>query len=289
MEAFRDANEPPAGTVERWCFELATTRDLARKLAPPAPPDPAAAIHWEHKPPARRLASPGRPRELRLTARSPRTPGDGALRDPSERARLVHTFLHHELQAAELFAWAVLAFPETPRAFRAGLVHLAREELGHLALYQAELGRLGSAPGAFPVRDWFWERVPLARDAASFVALLGLGLEGANLEHSARFAARFRAAGDERCARVLLRVEEDEIGHVAFARIWFERLSGAPFDYGRWRAALPAPLSPSVLRGLPLNRAARARAGLDDAFLDALEREPPTQARRPVASAWRAP
>jgi uncharacterized ferritin-like protein (DUF455 family) len=272
---------PPPDTIEAWCLELVTKRDIAAKLDPPAPPDPERDASWEREPPVRRIAAPGRPPELRLAARAARTPSRTALVDPAKRARLLHTFLHHELQAAELFAWALLAFPEAPRAFRAGLVRLAREELGHLALYRAELARLGHAPGDFPVRDWFWERVPLARDATAFVALQGLGLEGANLEHSARFAAAFRAAGDEAAARVLERVGEDEIGHVSFARAWFERFTGvAPCDYARWRAALPAPLTPALLRALPLEREARARAGLDPAFLAALEREPSTRERR---------
>jgi uncharacterized ferritin-like protein (DUF455 family) len=211
-----------------------------------------------------------------VTGRSPRSFGDGSLERVDARARMMHTFVHHELQAAELFAWAVLAFPRTPRAFRGGLVRLCREELGHLALYEGHLARLGHAVGDFPVRDWFWERVVSCEDAAAFVALQGLGLEGANLEHSARFAARFRRAGDEAGARILERVERDEIEHVRFAREWFERFTSAPLEYGRWRDALPAPLTPAVLQGRPLNRDARRRAGLDDAFLDRLAAEPPT-------------
>jgi uncharacterized ferritin-like protein (DUF455 family) len=192
----------------------------------------------------------------------------------------VHTFVHHELQAAELFAWAVLAFPKTPREFRAGLLRLCGEELGHLALYAAHLQRLGSAVGDFPVRDWFWTRVTLCTTPESFVALLGLGLEGANLEHSARFADLFRAAGDEEGARILEEVERDEIAHVAFAAHWFARFTGRPLDYETWRAALPPPLSPSLLQGRPLNRDARLRAGFDAEFLARLEAEPPTGIRR---------
>jgi uncharacterized ferritin-like protein (DUF455 family) len=267
---------PPAGTVERWCLELVATTELARKLAPPPAP-----VEWEHAPPPRRLECPGRPRELAPVARAPRTPSVAALADHAVRARLVHTFLHHELQAAELFAWALLAFPETPPEFRAGLLRLCGEELGHLALYARHLATLGHAVGDFPVRDWFWERVGRVADPLGFVALLGLGLEGANLEHSARFATAFRAAGDGEGARILARVEHDEIAHVAFAREWFERLSGAPLDYDRWRAALPVPLTPAVLRGRPLNREARMRAGLDAAFLARLEAEPPATARSP--------
>jgi uncharacterized ferritin-like protein (DUF455 family) len=273
------AAAPRAGTVERWCWDFIRSDCVREKLAPRAPPDASEVSAWEAAPPARRIAAPGRPRELRIVARSPRRPGAHGLARPEARAQLLHTFLHHELQAAELFAWAVLAFPETPRAFRAGLVRLCSEELAHLALYRTELERLGFAPGAFAVRDWFWERVPSCADAAAFVALQGLGLEGANLEHSARFAALFRAAGDESTARVLERVEQDEIGHVAFAVRWFERFSGAPLDYARWRAALPAPLTPGLLQGRPMNRAARERAGLDARFLAELESEPPAKSR----------
>ena len=257
-------------------------RDVHRPRLEAAPgPAPATgdSASWEPAPPERRLSAPGRPPELALRARAPRTPGPGALRDARARARLLHTFLHHELQAAELFAWAALAFPRTPRAFRTGLLRLCQEELAHLGLYAEHLARLGYAVGAFPVRDWLWERVSAVADARGFVALLGLGLEGANLDHSARFAAALRTAGDADAARILERIERDEVGHVAFAARWFAELSGAPLDYARWRAALPAPLTPALLRGRPLNRGARARAGFDEAFLARLESEPATSTK----------
>jgi uncharacterized ferritin-like protein (DUF455 family) len=266
------------GTVERWCLELIEAVELAAKLAPPPPPDTSDDASWEPGPPARRPAGPGRPPELRVSARSPRTPGD--LARPEARAALLHRFAHHELQAAELFAWAVLAFPDAPREFRAGLVRLAGEELAHLGLYVRQLERLGARYGDLEVRDWFWERVATCEDAASFVALQGLGLEGANLDHSVRFVARFQQVGDDEGARILGRVERDEERHVAFAAEWFPILSGEPLDFDRWSAALPAPLTPALLRGLPLNRAARRAAGQEDAFLDRLEAQPSTTASR---------
>ena len=76
--------------------------------------------------------------------------------------------------------------------------------------------------------------------------------------------------------RVLEQVGREEVAHVTFARRWFETFSGAPLTYARWADALPAPLSPSVLRGLPLNHEARRSAGFDEAFLEALETAPPT-------------
>lgn len=269
----RRTTPPSHATVEAWCLRLVSTCDLTAKLTPGSPPRA-----WEAAPVARRPERPGRPPELVVRPRSARTPQ--SLHEPRARARVLHTFVHHELQAAELFAWAVLAFPDTPRAFRAGLLARCTEELEHLARYRSELQRLGFAFGDFEVRDWLWQRVTGASDATAFVALLGIGLEGANLEHSARFAAAFRAAGDEDGARVLEGVGAEEVAHVAFARTWFERFTGAPLDYERWRAALPPPLTPSMLRGKPLQRAARRRAGLDEAFCAALEAAPPTTGKR---------
>jgi uncharacterized ferritin-like protein (DUF455 family) len=272
----RAVAEPPrGGTVERWCFDFVLATRLADKLEPREPPS-----EWERGPVARRIPAPGRPSELTVVARSEPAPRPRALRDPAARAKLVHTFVHHELQAAELFAWAVLAFANEPREFRAGLLRLCGEELAHLRLYREHLASLGVAFGAFAVRDWFWQRVPQCASATSFVALVGLGLEGANLDHCARYVQHFRDAGDERGARILGIVERDETRHVAFAAEWFAHFTGRELDYDAWRAALPAPLTPAVLQGRPLNREARRRAGQDEAFLERLLVEPPTKLRR---------
>jgi uncharacterized ferritin-like protein (DUF455 family) len=263
-----------AATIERFCAEFIRSSCAEQKLAPAAPPDSRAEASWESEPVALRIEIPGRPAGWRVVSRSPSAPRPDALRSREARARLLHTFVHHELQAAELFAWAVLAFPRTPREFRAGLVRLCKEELAHLALYRGLLRRDGHEFGDFPVRDWFWQRVPSCATPEAFVALQGLGLEGANLEHSRRYAEAFRAAGDDEGASVLEKVERDEVGHVAFAARWFEHFTDAPLDYDRWRSALPSPLTPAVLQGRPLNRRARQSAGLDDAFLARLESEP---------------
>jgi uncharacterized ferritin-like protein (DUF455 family) len=254
---------PPAGTVERWAWDYVHAESLDGKLSPPA-------VVWTWEPgvaPVRRLDAPGRPPELRVVSRAGKTRGLAA---PSGRARALHTFFHHELQAAELMAWAVLAFPDTPREFRRGLVRIAKDEIRHMHLYADHIARLGFAIGQFPVRDWFWERVPRCADATSFVATMGLGIESANLEHSASFAARFREAGDEEGARLQERVGREEIAHVRFAARWF-RAFRSSLEFETWRLALPPPLSPMLMRGRPLQREARVRAGQTAQFLDELE------------------
>lgn len=257
------------GTIEGWAEDYVRATTLAHKLAPP----PRPALERPERRPLR-IARPGRPPELAVVPRAPKTPRAGALRDPRKRAQLVHTFLHHELQAAELVCWALLAFPEAPRELRRGLVRICDDEIRHARLYAEHLERLGSRPGAFPVRDWLWERVSASRDVVDFVALLGIGFEGGNLDHAARFAALFREAGDEEGARIQERIGAEEVAHVRFAVRWFGELAG-PLTFERWLAALPPPLSPIVMRGRPIAREARLRAGLDETFVDALERYEP--------------
>jgi uncharacterized ferritin-like protein (DUF455 family) len=255
-------DEPEAGTVERWAWDYVVATTLEAKLAPP--PVPA---QWEESAPVRRLLAPGRPPELRIVTKAAKTRG---LRSEHGRARALHTFLHHELQAAELMAWAVLAYPTAPQEFRAGLVRIALDEIRHMHLYAKEITRLGHGIGDFTVRDWFWERIPSCPDPASFVAAMGIGFESANLEHTASYAARFREAGDEAGARVQEIIGLEEIAHVRFGTRWFEVFRGG-MEFESWRAALPPPLSPMLMRGRPLQREARRRAGQPDKFLDELD------------------
>lgn len=254
----------PPGSVEAWALAYIGSTCLDHKRRP-GRPGPA----FESGPARRWQGPPGRPAELEVLSRSPKTPRPGSLERPEQRARLLHTFWHHELQAAELFAWAVLAFPGTPEDFRAGLVEILFEELAHMALYERELDRLGFRVGDFPVRDWFWERVPTAATPQAFLALVGLGLEAANLDHGELWAERFEAVGDARAAEVQRRVVREEERHVAFATRWWPRL-GEELDFASWSAALPAPLSPLLFRGKPVAREARLRAGFDADFVEAL-------------------
>lgn len=252
---------PPS--VEDWARELILTRSLAGKLTPPAPP-----ARWEERPLPCRLASPGRPPELRPARRGLSVPDD--LTPASARAKLLHTFFHHELQAAELMCWALLAFSDAEPSFRHGLLGICLDELRHLQSYRVEIERLGFRIGDFPVRDWFWLRVPQCQSKIEFVALMGMGLEAANLEHAPLFGERLAAAGDARAAELQARITQEELGHVRFAVHWFERWTGGQ-SFAHWCAALPEPLSPLLLRGKRFDREARLKAGMREPFLTELE------------------
>jgi uncharacterized ferritin-like protein (DUF455 family) len=101
------------------------------------------------------------------------------------------------------------------------------------------------------------------------VAVLGMGLEAANLEYAPNFAARFRQAGDEVGAQIQERIAAEEVAHVGFATRWFARWTGG-CDFDEWSRQLPPPLSPWVMHGQPIASEARRRAGMSEAFLQAL-------------------
>ncbi len=250
--------------IEAWAEQYLQSTDLRVKLAPAPPPKT-----FRHTALPQRLSAPGRPPELRAARRGERTPKQDALLEPHYRARTLHAFLHHELQAAELMCWAILAFPEAEQEFRRGLLAICLDEIRHMGLYAEHIRALGSEVGDFGVRDWFWKRVPSCRSPVEFVAVMGMGLEAANLEYAPDFAARFRLAGDDAGARIQERIAAEEVAHVGFATRWFSRWTGG-CDFEAWARLLPPPLSPWVMHGEPIAWDARRRAGMPDEFVEAL-------------------
>jgi len=265
-----------APDIETWAEQYVLSTELSHKLTPPTPPKAFRASA-----PPLRLDTPGRPVELRQARRGERTPKQEALDEPHYRARTLHAFWHHELQAAELMCWAILAFPEAEPEFRRGLLAICLDEIRHMNLYAEHIRALGSKLGDFGVRDWFWKRVPSCASKVEFVAVMGMGLEAANLEHAPNFAARFRLAGDERGAQIQERIAAEEVAHVGFATRWFARWTGA-CDFEDWSKHLPPPLSPWVMHGRPIAEDARRRAGMPEAFLRALAAYVPDPKGRPL-------
>jgi uncharacterized ferritin-like protein (DUF455 family) len=138
-----------------------------------------------------------------------------------------------------------------------------------MRMYQRHIEALGYSIGDFEVRHWFWERVPTCCDKIEFVALMGMGLEAANLEHTPRFADWFARAGDAPGAALQHQVGREEVAHVRFAVRWFRRWTGRD-DFESWSESLPKPLTPLLMRGKTINRALRSKAEMSDEFIDAL-------------------
>jgi uncharacterized ferritin-like protein (DUF455 family) len=246
--------------VQAWAEAYVASTSLETKVAPPAPPS-----QFERNPPVRDVR-PGRPPELEVTLHKPKSVKLGALARPEVRAALHHKFWHHELQAAELACWAILKFPDAPSKFHQGLLRIFRDEVRHMGMYQKHIEALGFGLSSFPVRDWFWDRVPTCETPVQFVALLGMGLEGANLDHTARFSHWLRSVGDEAGAKIQEQVGREEVAHVRFANRWFRKWTG-DVCFETWRRSLPPPLSPLLMRGKTVNIGPRVRAEFPREFL----------------------
>jgi uncharacterized ferritin-like protein (DUF455 family) len=260
-------------TARDYAHAIVTSETLAGKLTPP----PADLVLEDTGAPLR-LAAPGRPENLAIaSARTTRVPPLAGMRDPSQRARILHALANHELQAIELFAWALLAYPDAPLAFRRGLVAILADEQRHFALYCDRLAAHGVAFGDHPVTGHFWNKLDHLATPLDFVCAMGLTFENANLDFAGDYATAARACGDEATAAVLDQVHADEIGHVHFGWVWLRRFAGDTDPWQAYLAHVRFPLGPRRARGARFDREARRRAGFDEAFIAALEATDPTR------------
>jgi uncharacterized ferritin-like protein (DUF455 family) len=189
------------------------------------------------------------------------------MRDPHQRARILHALANHELQAIELFAWALLAFPDAPALFRRGLAAILGEEQSHMRLYMERLAALGHRFGDFPVTAHFWNHLGQLSSPLGFVCVMGLTFENANLDFAQEYAAAARAAGDAETAAVLDRVHREEIRHVRFAWRWLRRWRGERSSWRAYTDSVAPPLGPGRARGREMCLDSRRAAGLDDEFI----------------------
>lgn len=258
--------------IHQFAHRILTSADLETKLSP-APTD------LEDRTPSGSPCPswPARSPELEIVpGKQVRVPPVSGFPDRPQRERIIHALANHELQAVELFAWALLAFPEAPSEFRRGLLKILDDEQRHTRMYRACLERLGRKLGEFPVTGYFWNKVSDLTTPARFVCAMSLTFENANLDHTTENARAAREIGDERLATVIEQVHVDEIEHVRFGRTWLERFK--PEGVSLWEAyreALAPPLRPGLARGRSFHPEGRERAGLDREFIEGLRESIP--------------
>jgi uncharacterized ferritin-like protein (DUF455 family) len=257
-------------TLREYAEALVSAETLAGKLV--APP---ADLADDDRGPATVLTVPGRPVELRFSSERTPMPRTTQLGSEKKRAVCLHRFANHELQAVEIMAWALLAFPDAASQFRRGLLATLAEEQLHLGLYCRRLGALGLPFGALPVNDYFWRKVKDLGTPLHYLAAMGLTFEAANLDHTVAYRDAFVQAGDEESARILDRIHEDEIGHVRFAVAWTNKLKRADqSDLDCYLEHVPYPLGLNRAKGPNFRLEARVQAGFSPGFLEAIERAP---------------
>lgn len=207
-----------------------------------------------------RPARPNRP-ELMPPNRMPKRGRAG-----SERGRiaLIHALAHIEFAAIDLAFDLVGRFgAKFPHSFVDDWLHVGADEAMHFALLARRLHGLGTHYGALPAHDGLWEAAAATSgDVLARLAVVPMVLEARGLDVTPTTLARFETLGDEATARILRRILDDEVRHVAAGTRWFE--SACRTDRIEPETTW-AQLVATHFRGLlkpPFNDSARDAAGL---------------------------
>lgn len=225
-----------------------------------------------------RPAEPARSTELQFAPRrtAPVMPKPGAFKEVKKRAVAHHIMANHELQALEVMAWVLVAFPDAPPEFRRGLIDIMADEQRHTRLHIDRAAALGLRFGELPVNCYIWKKSQQFDNVLDYLATLPLVFEGANLDHTLEFATHFEQAGDDRSAAIMRAIHHDEIHHVAFGLEWLRKLKPPELsDWEAFQSHLKWPLRSEKARGEIFQREARVAAGMSDEFIHHLEEASP--------------
>lgn len=258
--------------IRELARRIVETPSLEVKLEPASSVTGGEELTDEHPGPPLRPRWPARPPELEIAPEPVRAPSVRGLGDPEQRPRILHSLANHELQAAELFAWALLAFPDAPPEFRRGLLSILDDEQRHTRMYIARLEAHGGRFGELPVSGYFWSKVEAIESPLDFISAMSLTFENANLDHTTESARAARTAGDGKTAAVIDRVHRDEIEHVRFGWSWLQVFKGeeeSPWE--AWERSLSWPLRPGKARAREFHPEGRRLAGMDEDFIRRLE------------------
>jgi len=188
----------------------------------------------------------------------------------SERARIAlwHSLAHIEFVAIDLALDMAGRFGERMgEEFVDDFLSVAADEAMHFALLDRKLQTLGSHYGALPAHGGLWQAAHETRhDEAARLAIVPMVLEARGLDVTPTTLERVKAAGDENGAKILTRILDDEIRHVAFGTKHFVAVAK---NRGNRPETLWQSLVREHFRGAvkpPFNDSARLAAGLSREF-----------------------
>lgn len=220
-----------------------------------------------------RVVEPVRPANLQFAPRraAPSMPHPSTLRDTRKRAIAHHILANHELQALEVMASVMLAFPDAPTEFRMGMAEVMADEQRHTRMHADHAAALGITFGELPVNCYIWKKAQEFQSVLDYLAGIPLTFEGRNLDHTLEFEEYFQTAGDPKSAAIMLAIHKDEIHHVSFGLKWL-RILKAPgeSDWDAYLQHLHWPLRPDKSIGDVFHTEPRIAAGMTPDFIEQL-------------------
>lgn len=206
---------------------------------------------------------PGRPEQPELLPPN-RMPKRGKAGSERGRIALWHALAHIEFSAIDLALDMAGRFgAEMGRAFVDDFLMVAADEAMHFALLARRLESLGSYYGALPAHDGLWDAAHQTRhDVMARLAVVPMVLEARGLDVTPMTLDRLRALNDWVGTRILQRILDDEIRHVAVGTKHFIagcELSGeSPGE--AWKTLVKRHFGGAIKP--PFNDSARHAAGL---------------------------
>jgi uncharacterized ferritin-like protein (DUF455 family) len=188
------------------------------------------------------------------------------------RIALWHSLAHIEFVAIDLALDMAGRFGESMGVeFVGDFLAVAADEAMHFALLARKLESLGSHYGALPAHAGLWEAAHATRhDVAARLAVVPMVLEARGLDVTPATLERVRAAGDQNGAKILTRILDDEIRHVAFGTKHFlrcaEMMQQPPESL--WQSLVKRHFHGAIKP--PFNDSARLAAGLSREFYTAI-------------------
>jgi uncharacterized ferritin-like protein (DUF455 family) len=255
--------------IRDFAYRILFSDQLVQKLKLPDQP-----LTDDSPKPALRVVEPVRPENLQfaLPKTAPSMPKEGAFIDPNKRAIAHHIMANHELQALEVMAFVLLAFPDAPTEYRRGMVGVMLDEQRHTRIHVERCKDLGIEFGDLPVNCYIWKKAQAYQSVLDYLAGLPLTFEGRNLDHSLEFEEYFLDVGDKKSAAIMRTIHNDEIEHVRFGITWFRKFkSPDDTDWDAYCNHLHWPIRPKVSKGDTFHRSPRLAAGLSEDFVDHLE------------------
>ncbi len=217
--------------------------------------------------------TPGRGHKLQISPENIKFP-KGHFHELEKKAIAIHSFANHELLAIEMMACALLIYPHhTPelKKFKQGVISSLVDEQKHLKLYVERLNELGYEFGDFKLNDFFWKYMPKLKTPASYLSVMALTFEAANLDFAFFYQNVFLELGDKKTADILATVLKDEISHVGFGVHFLNKWKEDKSLWNYYNELLPYPLTPARAKGKNFIEHVRKKAKMDEDFIQKIK------------------
>ena len=177
------------------------------------------------------LTLPSRPGRPAVPALLPpgKVPRRRISSSPGGRIALLHAIAHIELNAIDLALDMAGRYgaEAMPFDFVRDWIAVADDEARHFLMLEDRLRELDSFYGALPAHDGLWQAAEATiADLPGRLAIAPLVLEARGLDITPQLIERLEAVGDSRTAGCFKIIYEDEIGHVAIGKRWFDYVCG---------------------------------------------------------------